>query len=402
MQKQNIKAKKGEILFRSKLYEQQVEDKKIFEGEFDKDEIIEVLKSRIDKSDVQFSELKAAGVMLSPFIEIGAERCQRSMLLADKYCASGFSIDISYDSLKSADYFSHFFNFDKIPTRVCCDVYNLPFRNSSFAFAFCYETLHHFPDPAPIIKEIKRVLGVGYFFFDEEGTKQLIKLGLYKQVDVKQQKKSVIRKIFDHFFSAVTPREEEFGIIENKDIPIENWERALGIFDKRDIKLYVPKGFSCTTQERILSCNLNSSKLSDIIKRLIIHVSGGIISGLCFSKEKSTPCTDSLFDLLACPNCLEVEDVCDSKTCELECIKVCKSKATKIRNGKAIIIEEKCGLCNECMYACPLRAINKPQLFKKDRKLLCHKCGKEYPIVNDIPILFENRKEDLYSRFWQV
>jgi hypothetical protein len=48
---------------------------------------------------------------------------------------------------------------------------------------FCYEFLHHFPSLAPIITEIYCVLSDGYFFFDEEPFKRVLKLSLVQTED---------------------------------------------------------------------------------------------------------------------------------------------------------------------------------------------------------------------------
>ncbi|UCE42636.1 MAG: 4Fe-4S binding protein [Candidatus Aminicenantes bacterium] len=49
----------------------------------------------------------------------------------------------------------------------------------------------------------------------------------------------------------------------------------------------------------------------------------------------------------------------DTEKCEgrMKCMRVCPTRAIRVRNGKATIIEEKCIDCGECITACPHNAI---------------------------------------------
>ncbi|MEA2031465.1 MAG: [Fe-Fe] hydrogenase large subunit C-terminal domain-containing protein [candidate division Zixibacteria bacterium] len=49
----------------------------------------------------------------------------------------------------------------------------------------------------------------------------------------------------------------------------------------------------------------------------------------------------------------------DTEKCDgrMKCLRVCPTQAIRIRNGKAIILEEKCIDCGECITACPNGAI---------------------------------------------
>ncbi len=47
-------------------------------------------------------------------------------------------------------------------------------------------------------------------------------------------------------------------------------------------------------------------------------------------------------------------DKCDGR---MRCLRVCPTQAIRIRNGKAVILEEKCIDCGECITACPNEAI---------------------------------------------
>src|SRR3989338_2026371 len=151
---QPLSAKLGEVKFRQKLVRQHLGKENLFDGEPDHKEIITILKERVNSTQKIFKKLQVRGVTLSPFLEIGAEKGQRSMVLVNDFGATGFGSDISYQSLKSAAEFAKILGFKKLPTLVCCDAYQLPFTSGSIPFIFCFETLHHFPDPTPIIKEL--------------------------------------------------------------------------------------------------------------------------------------------------------------------------------------------------------------------------------------------------------
>lgn len=299
---QDTKAKKGEIAFRSKVFRKETLERDFLE---DNVQTLKIIRDRVKKSDLQFAQLLKQKVVFSPFLEIGAERCQRSMLLTDKYEARGFALDISFYSLKSATYYSRILGM-KLPIRVCADAYHLPFRNNSFSFVFCYETLHHFPSPAPIIREIYRVMKNGHFFFDEEGTSQAFNLKLYKRFVPVYDRRPLLQKVIEHFVTIPVCNETLHGIIENRDIAIARWMRDLQIFDGQNVELYVPKRLSCvlSPNEVLINCRLDSNAPMEILKRLIISTTGGIIRALCWAASKpECPSPKNLLDLLGCPSC---------------------------------------------------------------------------------------------------
>ena len=42
--------------------------------------------------------------------------------------------------------------------------------------------------------------------------------------------------LIDYFFSKENCNEEEFGIIENRDIPLSVWKDALDVFEDKNLK----------------------------------------------------------------------------------------------------------------------------------------------------------------------
>lgn len=145
LKRQQVVNQRGEIRFREKLYRQQVEGEKIFEDEFDGKGIEAILETRMTKTLRDMRLLQEYGILLSPYIELGAERGQRSLVMENDLGGTGAAVDISYALLKSTNHYQRIFKRSKSPLRICCDANNLPFMSSSVPFVFCYETLHHFP-----------------------------------------------------------------------------------------------------------------------------------------------------------------------------------------------------------------------------------------------------------------
>jgi SAM-dependent methyltransferase len=126
-------------------------------------------RERAAKMLADVRQLRARGVALDPFLEIGAGSVQRSIALVNDRSATGVAADISLQSLRDAPYVLRLLGCDHLPLRLCCDAQHLPFLPHTFRFAFAYQVLHRFADPAPVIAECYRVLGRdGHFFFDEE------------------------------------------------------------------------------------------------------------------------------------------------------------------------------------------------------------------------------------------
>jgi len=300
MKKQLLENQKGEVEFRKKLYQQQVECKAIFHDEYDAAGIEKILADRMEKTHSDMAKLQSRGIPLLPFIEIGAERGQRSLVLENDFGASGAAIDISYDLLKSIEYYKVKFGKIKIPLRICCDANNLPFQSGSVAFVFCYETLHHFPDPAPITYEAYRVLQPGgCFFFDEEPFKQILHFGLYygkTSYSNEYLNRSFIRKVCDRLFMKRTCNEADYGILENDKISLGEWKRAFSAFDASEVQI----------NSRSLRTHLINS--NSWLKYQVLRLIGGNISGIC-KKPGSITATSSqkqtIQNMLICPSCRE-------------------------------------------------------------------------------------------------
>jgi SAM-dependent methyltransferase len=294
---QLIKSKKGEIEFREKLSQQQVNGSRIFDDEYDRQGVEAILAERMSRTFKQMSLLKSQGIPISPYVEIGAERCQRSLVMENDFAASGAAVDISYPSLRTCGYYADKFARKTLPLRICCDAYNLPFLTGSIPFVFCYETLHHFPDPTPIVKEAHRILTPGgHFYFDEEPVKQFLHINLYdgkKIYSKKALERDRVSQIVDSFFARRRCNEVNHDIVENDQISVRAWKHALDLFEKKSVELKMPFG------------KVDLFHPQDSARYLLAFMFGGSISGVC---RKSGFVDDSRVSIdrrLRCPTCAE-------------------------------------------------------------------------------------------------
>jgi ubiquinone/menaquinone biosynthesis C-methylase UbiE/uncharacterized protein YbaR (Trm112 family) len=264
--------------------------------------------------------------------------------MENNFNATGAACDISFDMLKSCDYYSKVFNKSKIPLRICCDANSLPFKSDSIPFIFCYETLHHFPDPGTIVKEIHRVLSPdGYFFLDEEPYKKILHINLYRTKNIYSQEMlnvNLIKRALEFFFAQKSCNEVHHGILENDEISIPVWKRALSVFEEKDIQLQALK--------RI---NTELFKPKHLIQYFLAYMLGGRISGLCHKPGIRKEI--NILDALICPSCREHGQ---------------ESNIARINNWFA-----------------------------------CNTCGNHFPIVNGIVFLFSPRMlEELYPEIFKT
>lgn len=238
------------------------------------------------------------------------------------------------------------FNLSSNPVRVCCDVNNLPIRSDSLPFVFCYETLHHFPTPTPIVAEVYRVIRPGgYFWFDEEPYRRVLHWNLYegrKDHSVESRQRGPLRKMMDRLFARTTCNELDYGIIENHEIPTSEWRTALSPFYSKDVWLQ--------PSPRL---NLKAKLFKPFsLKYWIAYLTGGRITALCQKQPGSAPEIGSIFEALICPSC-------------------------RI-SGK------------------------ESSLHQDDSSLACSECRRRYPVVDGVAFLFEYAKfSQLYPELFQ-
>ena len=294
--RQTANNQEGEIQFRRKLVRQQVEGEVVLDDEYSSDEIAGILRDRMSNTLDTMRELQASGICLSPFVEIGAERGQRAMVMESDLGLHGAAVDISFDMLKSCDHYSRLFNRDKLPLRICADLYNAPFMSNSVPFIFCYQTLHHFPDSKPIINGMHRILQPGgSFYFAEEPFKRGFHLPLYKSsrnFSLQHRKRNKVKRFLDHLFAEEICNEVDHGVVENDDIPIKHWREVFRIFVRREIRI------------SSLSVSSDLFRPESLLRYGLNWFWGGEVSGLCRKDGDFVENRRSIEDALACVKCL--------------------------------------------------------------------------------------------------
>ncbi len=346
MKKQQLENQKGEIEFRKKLYLQQINNEKIFSNEFDSQGIEQILLDRMNHTLNQMLSLKSIDVAKAPFIEIGAERTQRTLVMENHlgFNSGGAAVDISYEMLKSGNFYKERFKKEKSSLKICCDANNLPFLSNSIPFVFCYETLHHFPEPTPIINEIHRVLSKGgHLYFDEEPFTQKLHFNLYNSNNIYSNEfinRSFLKKVIDKFFAKRVCNEVEHGIIENDDIPIKLWKNVLSIFEKSQVTL-----------SPINKIQVDMCKPKSRILYFIAYLLGGNIRAICKKEGNYIEQNLKIDELLICPDCQQNNN------------------------------EIKLTLVQDFYY--------------------CKNCNKKYPIIDNVAFLFNYKKmKELYPEIF--
>jgi SAM-dependent methyltransferase/uncharacterized protein YbaR (Trm112 family) len=298
--RQRLDHLRSEIDFRAKLARQHVTGEVLLPDYYRKEDHDHILRERIEETRRRMTALVEAGVRLSPFLELGAERGQRALVLVNEFGADGVAADISYHQLRAMEHFADLFGLPKLPLRVCCDANQLPFRRGSLTFVFCYQFLHHFPSLDPIVSEIQRVLADGCFFFDEEPFRRVLQVELYRQrakpYSARARGRNRYRRLFESFVSDEQTDEADHGVLENETISLTEWTSALSIFDQVEAELRSTYDLRSRLGGRPLPRNALNWLL------------GGVVSGLCRKDASLTAIPDDPLSLLACPACMAGDD----------------------------------------------------------------------------------------------
>lgn len=294
---QPYKSKVGEVIFRQKLLNQHLGKEMVFPGQPDQKQIIKVLAQRVKDSRTIFKNIAKRKISLSPFLEIGAEKCQRAALLSSEFNAQGFALDISFESLKSAKLFAQKLELKKLPVLICADAENLPFKNDSLSLVFAFETLHHFPNPTKVLREMQRVTANGgYIYFSEEPVKQTINLPLWRRDFNLNSFEKILRELYIlPFLSILGASETKYSVIENQ-FSLSTWQASLKDFE--DLEIILEPVFWGPKDKTNGEWQINP------ITRLLIALEGGGITVLAKIHKPIKPNHfKNIFDLLACPAC---------------------------------------------------------------------------------------------------
>ncbi|MBI2326782.1 class I SAM-dependent methyltransferase [Candidatus Curtissbacteria bacterium] len=339
MQLQPTAAKLAEITYRSKISKQHLGDSVAFPNEPSASQFLEILKKRLKDSEKIFLRLQKSSVPLSPYLEIGAEYGLASALLENKFKASGFSTDISLHSLTKAKDFAKKFNLGKIPKTICADAYNLPFKSNSFNFVFMYETLHHFPDPKPVLLEIRRVLAQGgVCFIGADPIKSFFNIRLWRRPTKLRFWEKILKALLIlPLISDIGKTEVEHGILEEA-FPLAVWREALSIFDKVQATVCAFPFGPCETITK--TPNSKNWLAPSLITKIALYLLGGGLQALAYkfnsSQVKNHP-ENNLEDLLICPNCRKHQLEISLKN--LTCSK-CQTKYPQYKNVPILLAKK--------------------------------------------------------------
>lgn len=299
---QSQAAKSAEIAFRSRLVRQHLTNQLVFPHEYTASQMHQEFLAKLARQRQDFTRM-APGVLASPFVEIGAGYGQTSLLVTNEFKLTGFATDLSPQPLLSLPKVARKLGYTKLPKLVICDALHLPFPTGSIPFVYCYQTLHHFPHPGPILSEIFRVLRPGgYFYFGEEPVSQLINLNLWRRPTKLRWWELPLKYTgLLHFISRIGKTEVDLGIHE-ETFSISTWTQSLAPFTH----------ISSTLTPFPTGPTGSLTKFS-LLNRLALAIMGGGISGL-FQKptgSKRSPvyltCPTCKFHprlkRLRCPNC---------------------------------------------------------------------------------------------------
>jgi SAM-dependent methyltransferase/uncharacterized protein YbaR (Trm112 family) len=299
VRKQSDAAQKGEVEFRKKVIEQEVGGGASYmDGTFTAEETESYLLRLIEETVEDIGVLASKGIPLSPYLEIGADRGHRSLVMENDFQATGIATDLSYHYLSNAGHYAKLLNKSKLPMRVCGDAYHLPFLSNSLAFVFTYATLHHFPDPSPIVAEIHRVLAPGgCFFVDDEPSKVALHVNLFSvRKTHHDQTRPVgrLERVLHRHFARRVAIEEDYSIIENDRIPLSVWSSAMKVFSRREAMAITLRGKQVPLDWR-----------ANPLGYLTAHLCGANISGCCWKAGELPNSFAPINEILACPTCLE-------------------------------------------------------------------------------------------------
>jgi len=273
------------------------------------DKVMEDVHERNAARRSAFEQLRESESLQGPFLEIGAGVGGTSLLLANEFGLDGVATDISLHSLDATGEVASRSGYTELPLRICCDARWLPFQDGAFGLTFCFQTLHHFADPGPILEEVRRVLSPGgCFYLAEEPVRRWLCLNLYR-CDRPENLKGINKWLYEtgllrYVAEAYVGSKEEsvWGIMENQTISLGYWRRCLSGFG--EVNLDTSRLF---TRDAIVFRDLLRflrvpAKKADYAAAFLF---GSELSGLCRldSSGEPPPMVQDLRKICRCPEC---------------------------------------------------------------------------------------------------
>ena len=339
MRKQPLQAKQGEVAFRKDLAQQHFRKKTVFHHEYSTSEMARVLREKMERCRQDLMGLKNLGITLSPFLEIGSGYGQAALLLADEFQAEGFASDIALDPLKEISRVAKTRKLSRLPRLLVFDAEAIPFPDNSLPFVFCYQTLHHFPHPLSVTREVHRVLSPnGVFFFAEEPVAQSFNLKLwYRPTKLRWWETMLKTMLILPFISRIGKTEVDHHIIEDA-FTLKVWDQALEPFEIMETRLEpFPFGPAGSLEKR------------NPLNRIFLFFLGGGIRGIV------------------------------------------RKKGREVRTSFPPLPRRQAG-----RFACP-SCRNRPLLTNTKNGFRCPQCADVYPVKNNIPLLI--RKQERTSLY---
>jgi SAM-dependent methyltransferase/uncharacterized protein YbaR (Trm112 family) len=237
-----------------------------------------------------FAHLAFDGGPMSPYLEIGAELCLNGMILENRIGATGVAADLSRDALAVADAYRERLGMGRLPLRVCCDAYRLPFRGDVFPLVLGWGTFHHFPDPTPIFREARRVLHPdGRFVFGEEPVRRRLSLNLYNTrtpPDFTRVEALLMRLGLLPYLAVLGGRMEiERGILEGT-FREADLRRHLSVFDEVALTFNPQLTGGIPSAGRLVRGLLGKIVPADRAARIATRWFGGAVAGRCRKHER--------------------------------------------------------------------------------------------------------------------
>ena len=246
---------------------------------------------------------------MTPFLEIGSNAGHSSYMLANKYGAEGFALDISEDSLRYGVVLREKWQLEKSPTLVAGDALHLPFKDNSLRMVVAFQMLSQFMDIESVILEVKRVLAPGgIFVFAEEPMRRLLTARIYR-CPYYDTMKPWERKLSDWGLLGFLVKdvigahqEESFGIHQNHRMYLSDWHRLVTKhFAEQEYKLYVPERGWAERWVKKIAIQLDPHKSQWRAARLM----GGTLAAICrkAGDPPSLPVQPPFESYFRCPDC---------------------------------------------------------------------------------------------------